>query len=95
MNIKKGDKVKVIYGSQKGKVGAVEKVIPAKGSAVVSGVNMVKKHIKSSGIVDVVRPISLDKIAIVCPKCQKETRIGIKLEEGKRIRVCKTCQGAL
>lgn len=95
MNIKKGDKVKVIYGSQKGKVGAVEKVIPSKGSAVVAGVNMVKKHIKSSGIVDVVRPISLDKIAIVCPKCQKETRIGIKLEEGKRIRVCKTCQGAL
>ena len=95
MNIKKGDKVKVIYGSQKGKTGTVEKVISSKNMVVVSGVNLVKKNVKPSGIVDVVRPILLDKVAIVCPKCQKETKVGFKLEDGKKVRVCKSCQGSL
>jgi len=95
MSIKKGDKVKVVYGSQKGKTGTVEKVLLDKGTVLVSGVNLVKKAIKSQGIVATQRPISLSKVAIVCPKCQKETRVSRKFENGKKTRICKKCKSEL
>lgn len=95
MDIKKGDKVKVIYGSQKGKTGTVEKVLSAKGSISVSGVNLVKKSLKSQGIVETQRPINPSKVAVICPKCQKETRVSQKVENGKKTRVCKKCKSQL
>jgi large subunit ribosomal protein L24 len=95
MEIKKGDKVKVIYGSQKGKVGAVERVLGAKGSVLVSGVNLTKKSIKSQGIVEITRPVHSSKVAIICQKCQKETRVYQKLEGGKKNRLCKNCKSEL
>lgn len=95
MEIRKGDKVKVVYGSQKGKTGTVEKILGSKGSILISGVNLVKKSIKSQGIVETQRPVNPSKVAIVCPKCQKETRISQKVENGKKIRVCKKCKSDL
>ena len=95
MDIKKGDKVKVVYGSHKGKIGTVEKVLNAKGSILVSGINLVKKSLKSQGIVETQRPVDSSKVAIICPKCQKETRISQNVENGKKTRVCKKCKSQL
>lgn len=95
MGIRKGDKVKVVYGSQKGKTGTVEKVLGAKGSILVSGVNLVKKSLKSQGIVETQRPVNPSKVVIICPKCQKETRVSQRVENAKKIRVCKRCKSEI
>lgn len=95
MDIKKGDKVKVVYGSQKGKTGTVEKVLNAKNSVLVAGVNLVKKSLKSQGVVEVQRPVDVSKVAIICPKCQKETRVLQTVENGKKTRICKKCKSQL
>lgn len=95
MNIKKGDKVKVIYGKNRGKQGTVEKVLAASGMVLVSGVNLVKKHLKSQGIIELPKPLAQSKVVLICPKCQKETKTFFKEENEKRVRVCKKCQMAL
>lgn len=95
MGIKKGDKVKIIYGSQKGKTGTVEKVISDKGTLLISGVNLVKKSLKSQGVVQVQRPIAGSKAMVICPKCQKPARIGHQTENGKRVRVCRECKSQI
>lgn len=92
MDIKKGDKVKIIYGSQKGKTGTVERVISDKGTLLVSGVNLVKKSLKSQGVVQVQRPIAGSKAVVICPKCQKTTRVYHQKENGKKVRVCRECK---
>ncbi|MCL5003787.1 MAG: 50S ribosomal protein L24 [Patescibacteria group bacterium] len=89
MEIRKGDKVKVIYGAQRGREGTVEKVTG--GLALITGVNVVKRHTKQ-GITDLTRPLGLSKLVLICPKCQKPTQVGIREENGKKIRYCKKCQ---
>lgn len=95
MNIKKGDKVKVIYGSQRGKTGTVEKVLAAQNLVYVVGVNLVKKNIKSQGVIELPRPLTVSKLILICPKCQVETKAQSKNENGKKVRICKMCQAPL
>lgn len=95
MNIRKGDKVKVIYGAHRGKTGTVEKIFPASDGVLVSGVNLVKKHLKSQGVIELPKPLAQSKVVLVCPKCQKETKAFFKEENEKKVRVCKKCQMAL
>lgn len=93
--IKKGDKVVVLSGSDKGKQGEVLGVIPSQNRAVVAGVRRVKRHTKPSmttpgGIVEGERPVNLSNLALVDPKTGKPTRVGFKtLEDGRKVRVAK------
>ena len=97
-NIKKNDQIKVTVGREKGKTGRVVRVDSEKGQVVVEKLNMIKRHTKpsranqSGGIVEKEAPLALAKVALVCPKCNKTTRVGRKiLEDGKSVRVCKKC----
>ena len=97
MKVKKGDTVQVLSGNDKGKKGEVLEVMPKDSKVVVKGVNVRKKHIKprkqgeEGGIIPVECSIHSSKVNVVCPKCNKATRVGM-IKEGKdKIRVCKKC----
>jgi large subunit ribosomal protein L24 len=93
--IKKGDKVIVLTGRDKGKSGEVLEVRPDEGRAMVRGVNMVKRHTKQSasqqgGIISKEAPIQLSNLAVADPKDGKATRVGFKfLDDGRKVRFAK------
>jgi large subunit ribosomal protein L24 len=93
--IKKGDKVVVLTGRDKGRVGNVLSVSPTEGRAIVQGVNIVKRHTKQSatvegGILSKESPIHLSNIALADPKTGKATKVSFKvLEGGKKVRIAK------
>ena len=95
MKIKKGDKVKVITGHYKGTVGDVITVLPKEDKVIVEGVNLVKKHLKPTnanpdgGIIEKEMPIHVSNIMAYDSKAKKTSRIGIKEEKGKKVRVYK------
>ena len=95
LKIKKGDKVVVITGRDKGKTGEVKKVLPAENRVVVDGVNMVKRHTAPSagnagGIVEKEASIHVSNVAYVDPKTDKPTRVGYKtLEDRRKLRFAK------
>jgi large subunit ribosomal protein L24 len=97
MKIKKDDKVVVLAGKDKGKQGKVLIADPKGGKVVVEGVNVATKHRKprkqgdEGGIIKVETPIYVSKVQLVCPKCGKATRVGFKVEDGKKSRICKKC----
>ena len=97
MNIRKDDKVVVISGKDKGKEGKVLVADPKAGKLVVEGVNVASRHQKprkqgeEGGIIKVETPIYACKVMVVCPKCGKATRVGHKIEDGKKTRICKKC----
>ena len=97
MNIKKDDKVIVLSGKDKGKQGKVLSADPKAMKVVVEGVNVATKHQKpmkqgqDGGIIKVETPIYFSKVQLVCPKCGKGTRVGHKIADGKKVRVCKKC----
>jgi large subunit ribosomal protein L24 len=94
--IKKGDRVQVLTGRDKGKRGEVIAVMPTESRALVQGVNMVKRHRKPQGlnqpggIQEKEAPIHLSNLALIDPKSDKPTRVGFRLlEDGKKVRVAK------
>jgi large subunit ribosomal protein L24 len=93
--IKKGDKVVVLAGRDKGRSGEVLQVIPAEGRAVVRGVNLVKRHTRQTaqtegGIISKEATIDLSNLAIADPKDGKASRVGFKvLDDGRKVRVAK------
>ncbi len=95
--IKKGDLVMVLKGKDRKKIGRVLKIVDKGERVIVEGLNLVKKFKKpkregeKGEIVSVPRPISYANIALVCPHCQKPTRVGILIEEERKFRVCKKC----
>ena len=97
MNVKKGDTVIVLSGKDKGKQGKVLNVLPKESKVVVEGVNVVSRHTKprkqgdQGGIIKKEAPIYACKVQKVCPKCNKPTRIGHKVEGDKKVRICKKC----
>ncbi len=94
MKIKRNDTVKILYGKDAGKKGKVLRVLPKTARVVVEGMNVFKKHLKGdgkkkeAGIIDLVKPLNIAKVMVVCPLCKKATRLG--LENGQR--VCKKCK---
>ncbi len=101
MKIRKGDKVRVIYGKDKGREGVVEKVYKKARKVLIPGINIYKKHIKKSeqfpqgGVVEIPRPIDISKVMLICPKCGKPTRVGYKISGGQKFRICKKCQSRI
>ena len=96
--IRKNDKVIVVVGKDKGKIGTVLKIDSEKGRVVVEKVNMVKRHSRPSakaaqgGIIEKESPLSISNVQIVCNKCAESTRIGSRtLEDGSKVRICKKC----
>lgn len=90
MKIKKGDKVRVLLGKDRGKTGTVERVFVKTSMVLINGVNTYKRHTKprkegdqsTGGIIEKVRPLLMSKVALICPKCGKMTRS----------RICNKCK---
>jgi len=98
--IKKGDKVKILSGKDRGKSGKILKVFPADQKALVEGVNLVKKHVRprregeKGQRVEVPVKLNLSNMMLICLKCGKATRVGFKTGENKT-RICKKCQSEI
>lgn len=101
LNIKKGDKVVVITGKEKGKEGKVTAVFADKGQVLVEKVNMITKHIKPrgaqkpGGITKMEGPMNASNVMVVCPKCGKATRVAHEINGNEKVRVCKKCGAEL
>ena len=91
MKIRLHDTVEIISGNRKGSKGKITKVLASKGKIYVEGINIYKKAVRGSGIVDVQRPVTLSKIALICPHCGKRTKVGMKISNNKKERICKKC----
>ena len=100
LHIKTGDTVVLLTGDKKdrNKNGKVLAVSPEEGKVIVEGINKVKKHVKPrkagdpSGIIETESAVYASKVQVVCPKCNKPTRVGTKVyEDGKKDRQCKKC----
>lgn len=95
MKIKKGDKVKVLSGKDRDKEGTVVSIIREDNKAIVSGINMVtvfekkKSDVKKGGLKKVEGPINVSKLMVVNPNNSKPSRVGFKVEDGKKIRIFK------
>jgi len=95
LKIKSGDKVKVITGKDKGKVGNVVKVFPTDNKIIVAGVNLAKKHMKPSqtsegGIIQKELPIHISNVSHIDPKTSEITKVGFKiLKDGKKVMIAK------
>jgi len=99
MKIKKGDKIKVLSGKDKGKTGKVLQVFSDKGKISVEGVNLLfknmrpKKQGEKGQKIQFPAPLMVSNTVLVCPKCGKETRVGYKILENKnKVRICKKCK---
>src|SRR5574337_1110959 len=95
MIVKTGDKVKVITGKDKGKEGVILKAFPKKDRVIVEGMNMMKKHQKPSsmnpqgGILETEAPIHVSNVMLIDSKTGEPTRVGFKVEDGKKVRIYK------
>ncbi len=102
LRIRKGDRVRVLTGKDRGKEGEVMRALPAKGKVIVEGVNVAKRHQRPTratmqgGIIDKDMPIPVANVALVCPACRKPTRVGYVVHpDGTKSRRCKKCQGEI
>lgn len=100
-NIKKGDTVLVLTGKETGKTGKVLEVLPKESKAVVENINIVTKHQKpksaqdKGGIIKKPAPMEASNLMVICPVCNKATRISRKEVDGANVRVCKKCDAVL
>ncbi len=99
IKIRKDDKVVVVAGKDKGKTGKVMRVMPKRNRLIVSGVNMLKRHVRPNrdmqqgGIIDRESSIAVANVMLYCGKCGRGVRLGIKrLPDGTRMRYCKKCE---
>jgi len=93
MKIKKGDKVRIITGKDKGREGTIEKVYEAKNKVLIAGVNIYKRHVKKSdqfpqgGIIELPRPMDASNVMLISQSTKKVTRVGYVIEGDKKFRV--------
>jgi large subunit ribosomal protein L24 len=97
-HVRRGDTVAVIAGRERGKRGKVLRVLPIGGRVLVEKINMMKKHqrptqkLRQGGIIERESPLALSNVLVVCSRCDKASRSGIKvLGDGRKVRVCKRC----
>lgn len=101
MNLKKNDKVIILAGKDKGKTGEIREVMPSKNKVVVTGINMISKHVKPNqnnkgGIQKMEAPIDASNVAVVCSKCKKHMTPKNKVEQsGAATRICRKCNEAI
>src|ERR1035437_1297916 len=97
LKFKKGDTVKITAGKDKGREGKIEKILISESKVIVPGVNLYKKHVKGfgdvkGGVYDIPRPLGYGKVALICPKCKKITRVGFGKAGEEKVRICKKCK---
>ncbi len=102
IRIRKGDEVVVLTGKDRDKRGKVQEVHVGAGAVIVAGVNIVKRHTKANpnanvkgGIIEQPAPLGLGKVMLVCPHCDKPTRVGHRLVDEAKERFCKRCGEAI
>ncbi|PIU73539.1 50S ribosomal protein L24 [Candidatus Shapirobacteria bacterium CG06_land_8_20_14_3_00_40_12] len=101
MKILTGDHVKILIGKDKGRTGEVIKSFPKTGKVVVKGLNLFKKHLKSSkdqkgGIIEKERSLLSSKVILLCPGCQKPVRVAYTIDKaGHKLRICRKCKTPL
>ncbi len=98
MKLRKGDRVRVLSGKDKGKEKEIMRVLPAENKVIVDGVNVVKKHQRAmratmqAGIIDKDMPLPVSKVALICSSCGP-TRVGYRFDGNNKIRICRKCGG--
>ena len=101
MVIRRGDMVKVLLGRDRGKSGKVLSVLPRQGRVLVEGINIVHRHVRprKSGErgqrVSLPAPLPQSSVQLVCPSCQRASRVSIEIKDGVRQRVCRKCQAII
>lgn len=97
MKLHKGDTVLVTGGKDKDRRGKIVRVLPDLEGVIVEGVNKYKKHLKPRGkdqpgsIIERERPLPVANVALICPKCKEQTRVGYEMKKDKKARICKKC----
>ena len=98
LHVKTGDRVVITAGKDKGKIGNIKKSMPSDGQVVVEGVNMITKATKANpaygiqgGLIKKEAPLDSSNVMIVCPSCEKATKVAHKIVDGKKVRICKKC----
>ena len=98
LQVKTGDRVMVIAGKDKGKIGNIKKIVADESKVYVEGANMVTKAQKANpmanvqgGLVKIEAPLDNSNVMIVCPACEKVTKVKHEVRDGKKVRVCKKC----
>ncbi len=102
IHLKKGDEIKILSGKDGGRHGKILKVMPEKNQVILEGLNLAKKHSKPSkanpqgGVIDKALPLNASKVMIVCPGCNKPTRIRReRAVDGTLVRICRLCSRTL
>lgn len=95
--LKKGDKVQILLGKDRKKSGSIERVLVKAGRVYVSGVNLFKRHVKGQqgvegGIIEIPKSMDISDVALICPNCNKPTRVGFKIEGKTKVRICRKCK---
>jgi len=100
LKVKENDRAKILRGKDRGKTGKVLRVEPVKNFVFVEGVNIIKVHTRKKqqgqpgGIISKEGPVHISNVAVVCPNCNKTSRMGFELKDsGEKVRVCKKCGG--
>lgn len=98
IHLRKGDEVLVLSGKEKGRRGKIQRVLAAKGTVIVEGLNLAKKHTKPTrdnpqgGVIDKAMPLSVSKVMLVCPGCNQPARINReRTADGFPARICNKC----
>lgn len=96
MKLKKGDQVKILSGKDKGKEGKIEHVLGKDKRVFVAGANLYKRHVRKQGdnqggIIDIPKSYDISNISLICPNCNKVTRVGYKTTGDTKSRICKKC----
>jgi len=101
LKIRKGDRVRVLTGKDRGKEGTISRVLPDRNKVIVDGVNVAKRHTKArgdatnpGGIIQKDMPIPVPNVALICSDCGP-TRVGYKFEDGVKILICRKCGSAV
>lgn len=101
MKIKKGDNVKMIAGKDRGRTGKILRVLRVRERVVVDGVNMLKRHVRprrqgqKGEVIQFASSVHVSNVELVCGSCGKATRAGYRLEDDKKVRVCKKCGSSI
>lgn len=101
LKVRKGDRVQVLTGKDRGKQGTVSRVFPEANKVIVDGVNVAKKHAKArsesqpGGIIDKDMPLPVANVGVICDACGGPTRVGYKFEGDSKVRVCRKCGAQL
>lgn len=97
MKLKRNDEVIVVIGKDKGKKGKIEKVFTKENKVLIPGINLFKRHYKSrtqnkpSEIIEITKPLGVSRVALICPHCKEQTRVGYKIDNKEKVRICRKC----